>query len=68
MNLYAIFFVDGRERKHVAAVAAPTPQEALNRLIKNEGILYPPHLEDVEPINPAEYEDGVQVLWHQNYD
>jgi len=67
-KLFAIYFIDGRERKHVAAVYAATDEEALQMVTayqaEYEGFLKAPTAENVVEINPSE----VQILWHQDYD
>jgi len=79
-KLFAIPYSDRRGRKHVVAVLAETPDEALSLVIKfqiqdesEEGVWYyngfeiTPDLDDVEEIQPDENEP-VQILWHQDYD
>jgi len=74
MNQYAVYYRDGRDRKHVVAIAASNPQEAVDRLIafqsQYEGFWCDdlPTVEDVVVIEPAESPDRVQILYHQDYD
>ncbi len=81
MAQYAIPYTDTRERKHVVAVEANTPEEALEKVIAfqtqngpefsgwyyNGFDITPPDIEDVVEIQVS-IEDSVQILWHQDYD
>lgn len=71
-KLFAIPFTDKRDRKHVVAVRATTPEEALELLAAfqegYEGFLWGvPELREVVEIEPDE-SYPVQVLWHEDYD
>ncbi len=71
-KLFAIPYTDGRERKHVAAIRAATPEAALQALVAYqagyEGFHYAePTLRDVVVIDP-DADGQVQILWHQDYD
>lgn len=72
-KLFSVPFWDARERKHVAAVRAATPEDAIRLVTAYQeqygGFLYaiPPEVKDVVEINPDPGEP-VQILWHQDYD
>ncbi len=71
-KLFAIPFTDGRERKHVVAVRATTPEDAVALVIAYqegyEGFYRrEPVAADAVEITP-DADEPVQVLWHQDYD
>ena len=79
MKLYAVSYKDARDRRHVVAVPAETPQAALDQIIFfQEQDKDTPHywyngfycderpsLDDVVEID---HEEGVQILFHEDYD
>lgn len=73
MKLFAIYYRDARERRHVVAVRAATPEEAIQRCIAYQegynGFHYDivPRAQDVVEIDPAE-DEPVQLLYHDDYD
>lgn len=73
MTLFAIYYKDARERRHVIAVQAHTPEDALEQCIAYQNDYngfycdVPPDRDDVVEIDVRPIE-GVQVLWHQDYD
>lgn len=78
-KLFAVPYRDARERRHVVAILAATPTEAIEKLIAfqaqwpgqyyatgfNYDIL--PEEGSLVEINP-DADEPVQVLWHEDYD